>query len=105
MIVDNPLAIIHKKVKTKLTLEKAKVLVGDNKCIIDITPLGIKHENLFDEMYFGNITYYEVIDNQLIGSVAGQISPAGGYVGSIVINYEYQDKMYQANSIEFQPCK
>lgn len=46
IIVDNPLAIIHKNVKTKLTAEKAEVTVGDKKCTVDITPLEIKQENL-----------------------------------------------------------
>lgn len=39
MIVDNPLAIIHKNVKTKLTAEKAEVIVGDKKFTVDITPI------------------------------------------------------------------
>lgn len=104
MIVDNPLAIIHKNVKTKLTAEKAEVIVGDKKCTVDITPLEIKKENLFDDIGFGSIVDYEVRDNQLIVSVAGQISPAS-FVGSIEIIYEYRDKMYQANSIKFQPFK
>ncbi|MBU7592850.1 hypothetical protein [Metabacillus halosaccharovorans] len=104
VIVDNPLAIIHKNVKTKLTAKKAEVIVGDKKCTVDITPLEIKLENLFDDIGFGSIIDYEVRDNQLIVSVAGQISPAS-FVGNIVIVYEYRDKMYQAKLIEFQPCK
>jgi len=103
VIVDNPLAIIHKNVKTKLTSKKAKVIVGDKECSVDITPLEIKPENLFDDIGFGSIIDYEVKDNQLIVSVAGQISPAS-FVGNIVIIYKYRDKMYQAKSIEFQPC-
>ncbi|USK41822.1 hypothetical protein LIS77_25435 (plasmid) [Cytobacillus firmus] len=101
VIVDNPIAIIHKNVKTKLTAKKAKVIVGDKECTVDITPLEIKSENLFDDIGFGSIIDYEVRDNQLIVNVAGQISPAS-FVGTIVIVYEYRDKMYQARSIEFQ---
>jgi hypothetical protein len=104
IIVDNPLAIIHKNVKTKLTAEKAEVTVGDKKCTVDITPLEIKQENLFDDIGFGSIIDYEVRDNQLIVNIVGQISPAS-FVGSIVIVYEYRDKMYQAKSIEFQPFR
>ncbi|WP_342540022.1 hypothetical protein MHI39_19910 [Heyndrickxia sp. FSL K6-6286] len=103
VIVDNPLAIIHKKVKTKLTAQKAEVNVNDKKCIIDITGLEIMPENLFNDIGFGSIIDYEVRDNQLIVSVSGQVSPAS-FIGSIVIVYEYRDKMYQAKSIEFQPC-
>jgi hypothetical protein len=97
-LVDNPLAIIHKNVKTNLTAEKAEVIVGDKKCT-DSTPLKIKPENLFDNISFGSIIDYEVKDNQLIVTVAGQISPAS-FVGGIVIVYEYRDNMYQAKSIE-----
>jgi hypothetical protein len=104
VIVDNPLAVIHKNVKTKLTANKAEVIVGDKKCLVDITPLEIKPQNLFDNVGFGSIIDYEVKDNQLTVNVAGQISPAS-FVGNIVIIYEYRDKMYQAKSIEFQPCK
>jgi hypothetical protein len=104
VIVDNPLAIIHKKVKTKLTAKKAEVFVSGKKCTIDITPLEIKPENLFEDIGFGSIIDYEVRDNQLIVSVAGQISPAS-FVGSIVIVYEYRDNMYQAKTVQFQPCK
>lgn len=104
VIVDNPLAIIHKKIKTKLTAKKAEVIVGDKECSVDITHLEIKPENLFNDIGFGSIIDYEVKDNELIVSVAGQISPAS-FVGNIVIVYEFRDKMYQAKSIEFQPCK
>ncbi|MED4018802.1 hypothetical protein [Sutcliffiella cohnii] len=104
VILDNPLVIIHKNVKTKLTAEKAEVIVGNTKCTIDITSLEIKPDNLFNDIGFGSIIDYDVRDNQLIVCVAGQISPAS-FVGSIVIVYEYRDKMYQAKSIEFSPCK
>ncbi|USK30828.1 hypothetical protein LIT32_12310 [Bacillus sp. CMF21] len=102
VLVENPIAIIYKNVKTKLTNEKAEVKVADKVYAVDITPLEIKPENLFDDIGFGSIIKYEVSDNQLIAKIPGQISPAG-YIGEIVIVYEYRDKMYQAKSIEFQP--
>ncbi|USK41741.1 hypothetical protein LIS77_24935 (plasmid) [Cytobacillus firmus] len=104
MIVDNPLAIIHKNVKTHLSAEKAEVIVGDKKYTVDIIPLEIKQENLFDDIGFGSIIDYEVRDNQLFVSVVGQISPAS-FVGNIVIVYEYREKMYQAELIEFHTFK
>jgi hypothetical protein len=104
VLVDNPMAIIYKNVKTKLSIEKAKVSVGDKVYTVDITPLEIKPTNLFEDIAFGGITEYEVKDNQLIVRVSGQISPAS-FVGDIVIVYEYRDKMYQAKSIVFQPYK
>lgn len=102
VLVDNPLAIMNKNVKTKLTTEKAEVRVEHKVYTVDIKPLEIKSENLFDDIGFGSIIDYEVKDNQLIAKIPGQISPAG-YIGEIDIVYEYRDKMYQAKSIEFQP--
>ncbi len=102
VLVDNPIAIIYKNVKTKLSTEKAEISVGDKVSIVDITPLKIRPTNLFADIGFGSIIDYEVKDNQLIAKIPGQISPAG-FIGEIVIVYEYRDKMYQAKSIEFQP--
>ncbi|MGE8082022.1 hypothetical protein [Peribacillus loiseleuriae] len=103
VLVDNPMAIIYKNVKTKLSIEKAEVRVSDKVYIVDITPLEIQPTNLFENIGFGSIIKYEVKDHQLIAKISGQISPAG-YIGEIIIVYEYRDKMYQAKSIEFQPA-
>ena len=86
----------------ELTEREAEIIVGDKECKVDISTLKIKPENLFADIGFRSIIDYEISDNQLIVSVAGQISPAS-FVGNIVIVYEYKDKMYQAKSIEFQP--
>ncbi|MEQ6375744.1 hypothetical protein RZN25_02725 [Bacillaceae bacterium S4-13-56] len=103
VLVDNPIAIVLKNVKTKLTTNKTEITIDGKKTIIDITPLEINPENLFDDIAFGGIISYEIKNNQLIVRVGGQISPAG-FVGEVVIVYEYLDKMYQAKSIEFQPA-
>lgn len=100
VIVDNPLAIINNNVKTKLSNEKAEIHVGDTEYKVDITPFEIKPENLFDDIGFGSIIDYEVINNNLMVRVSGQITPAM-FVGDIIITYEYRDKMYQAKAIEF----
>jgi hypothetical protein len=104
VLVDNPLAIINKNVKTKLSTEKAKVSVGEKVYTVDITPLQIESTNIFGDIVFGDIINYEATDNQLIVRVSGRISPASN-VGDIVIIYEYRDRMYQAKSIDFQPIK
>jgi hypothetical protein len=77
------------------------LIIGGECFKIDIKPLGINPEHLFSEIYFGNIIKFEVIGNRLIAKAAGQISPAG-YIGEIVIVYNYRDKMYQAESIIFE---
>lgn len=98
VLVDNPLAIIHKNVKTKLTTEKAELILGNKVFTVDTK--SIKPSHLFEEVYFGNIIDYEVINNKLMVRVSGQITPET-FVGDIIITYEYRDEMYQAKTIEF----
>ncbi|WP_226669611.1 hypothetical protein [Metabacillus litoralis] len=100
LIVDHPLAIINNNVKTELSNKEAKICIGDKDDEVDITPFQIKPENLFNDIGFGSIIDYEIIDNQLMVRVSGQISPAS-FVGDIVISYEYRDNMYQAETIFF----
>ena len=103
VLVDDPIAILFKNVKTELSPNKASVSIGDKKYTIDIKPLGIEPKHLFGDIYFGNIINFEIRDNQLIAKIGGQISPTGGYIGDIQIAYIFKDKMYQAKSIEFIP--
>ncbi|WP_129692414.1 hypothetical protein [Gottfriedia acidiceleris] len=99
-LVDNPLAIIYKNVKTKLSTEKAEVIIGDKVSIVDTKSIEPTH--LFEDVAFGSIIDYEVIKKQLMVRVSGQITPAM-FAGDIIIVYEYRDKMYQAKTIEFIP--
>ncbi|MEI5907963.1 hypothetical protein WAK64_12945 [Bacillus spongiae] len=100
VIVDNPLAIIYKNVKTKLTYDEAEIRIGEKDYKVDITPFDIKSEALFDDIAFGSIIDYEVMNNNLMVRVGGRISPASS-IGDIIITYEYKNKMYQAKTIDF----
>ncbi|PEJ59964.1 hypothetical protein CN692_04070 [Bacillus sp. AFS002410] len=100
-IVDNPLAIIHKNVKTKLTSENAELIIGGNK-IYTIDTKSIEQSHLGEDIGFGSIVDYEVIDKKLMVRVSAQVTPAM-FIGDILITYGYRDKMYQANKIEFIP--
>ncbi|WP_432362633.1 hypothetical protein [Sporosarcina sp. UB5] len=102
VLVDNPLAIIKKNVKTKLTRDNVQISIGDQHYTMDLKPLGINPKNLFDDVSFGNIITFDVIDNQFIAKIGGQISPVGGYIGEVVIVYEYRDEMYQASHLYFE---
>ncbi|RSK28517.1 hypothetical protein EJF36_17495 [Bacillus sp. HMF5848] len=101
VIVDNPLAIIYKNVKTKLSNAEAEICIRDKEYKVDITPFEIRPENLFNDIGFGSIIDYEVINNKLMVRVSGQISPAVSSIGDIIIIYEYRNKMYQAKTIDF----
>jgi hypothetical protein len=101
VLVDNPLAIVLKNVKTRLTPTEAKISIGDKHYVVDISPVGIKPENVFKDISFASIIKYEVENNQLMVRLASEVSPAH-FIGEVIIAYEYRDKMYQAKSIEFQ---
>ncbi|MGE8203049.1 hypothetical protein ACQKP0_00575 [Heyndrickxia sp. NPDC080065] len=104
VLVDNPLAVVLKNAKTSLTPTEAKISIGDKKYVVDISPVGIKPENVFKDIYFGGIIKYEVVNNHLIVRLTAQVSPAHS-IGEVIITYEYRDKMYQAKSVVFQPYK
>ncbi|RXJ04583.1 hypothetical protein DS745_04155 [Anaerobacillus alkaliphilus] len=99
-VVDHPLAIIYRNIKTKVSTKSAEIVIGDNVYLVDV----LEQSNLFEDIAFGGIINYEVSDNQLIVRVSARISPAS-IVGEVVIVYDYRDKMYQAKSIEFEPVE
>lgn len=98
VIVDNPLAIIYKNVKTNLTTEKAEITVGDKISIVDTKSIEPSH--LFEDIGFGSIIDYEVIYNNLMVRISAQITP-GMFIGDVVIVYENRNRMYQAKTINF----
>ncbi len=101
-IVDHPLTILKKNVKTKLTADKAEIILNDKIWTVDLSPFELKPDNLFDDISFGSIVDYEVINNRLMVRVSGQVSPAM-FVGDVIITYEYGQNMYQAKTIDFIP--
>ena len=98
VLVDNPLAIINKNVKTKLTTKKAEIIVGDKVTIVDTK--SVKPSHLFEDISFGSIVDYDVINNNLMVRVSATITPSM-VVGDIIITYEFRNKMYQAKTIDF----
>lgn len=103
VLVDDPIAIVLKNVKTELLPHKAIITIGKKKYAIDTQSLKIDPEHLFPDIYFGNIINFEINNHQLIAKIGAQISPVGGSIGDIQITYMFKDKMYQAKSIEFKP--
>ncbi|MFC9539492.1 hypothetical protein ACFTQ7_06350 [Lysinibacillus sp. NPDC056959] len=103
VLVDDPIGIVLKNVKTKLLSNKAIISMGEKKYVIDTKPLKIESNHLFPDIYFGNLISFEINDNHLIVKIGGQISQAGGSIGDIQITYIFKDKMYQAKSIKFKP--
>jgi hypothetical protein len=104
VLVDNPLAVVLKKAKTRLTPTEAKISIGDKHYVVDISPVGIKPENVFKDIFFGGITKYDVENNHLVARLDARVSPTHS-IGEVIITYEYRDEMYQSKSVDFQPYK
>ena len=102
-LVDNPMAIINKNVKTKLSSSKAIVSIGNEKNKINIKELNIVPSHLFENVAIGSTLRFEVIENKLVAKVGLTIAPAGGSIGEIHIIYTFKDNMYQAKQINFIP--
>lgn len=105
ILVDNPLAIINKNVKTKLSKSEAIIIIiiGNEKFNINVKKLKIVPSHIFENIAIGSTLRFEVIDNKLVAIVGATIAPAGGSLGVIHITYTYKDNMYQAKQINFIP--
>lgn len=101
VLVDNPISILLKNVKTKLTKSEAIINIGNEKTDIKIDQFGINPKQLFSDIVTENLVRYEVLDNELTAIIGAQISPVGGYIGSFHITYEYKNGMYEVKRIEF----
>lgn len=104
VLVDHPMAIVNKNIKSSLTPSKAEITIGKKYYVINVKELKLLPETIFNEINFGSIIKYEVKNNKLIATLHPQFSP-GAFVGSVIITYEYRDKMYQAKSVNFKSYK
>lgn len=95
ILVDNPMAIINKNVKTKLSKSEAIVSIGNEKNKINVKELNIIPSHIFENVAIGSTLRFEVIDNKLVAIVGATIAPTGGSIGEIHITYTYRDNMYQ----------
>lgn len=101
MIVDNPLEILLKNVKTKLTKSSATINIGNNITDINLDKLGIDAKNIFSDIVTDNLVRFSVLNNELTAIIGAQVSPVGGYIGSFYITYEYKNGMYIVKKIDF----
>jgi hypothetical protein len=102
ILVDNPIAILLKNIKTKLTESEAIITIGDRKTIIQIDKLEIDPKHIFSDISIGNLLNFDVVNGKLTAIVGVNVSPAGGLIGYLHITYIFKDKMYQMKEITFQ---
>jgi hypothetical protein len=89
VLIDNPIAIIHKKVKTRMLPNgKVEVIIGNEKTIDD------KQEGFGPYMI-----EFSVYNGELVAYMKGQLSPQPA--GAILISYDFKDGMYQAKNLAY----
>jgi hypothetical protein len=76
------------------------ITIGQKSYQIDVKKLDLLPDTIFPEINFGSIIKYEVRDHKLNAVLYPQLSPSA-FAGSIIIEYEYRDHMYQDRSIYF----
>jgi len=101
--VDNPIIVAMKNVKTKLTAANAEITIGKKRTVVNIEKSGINPSHLFKDIAYGSIIEYEIRNGELTAILPTLITPGGESVGSIIITYEYKDKMYQDKNVIFVP--
>ncbi|ETI68252.1 hypothetical protein [Neobacillus vireti] len=88
-LIDNPVAIINKNVKTKLVSnDQVEITIGKKK----------KNDTTYDYLKNERIEY-SVYKNELVVYISGHIFPPTE--GGILITYQFKDNMYQAKKIEY----
>lgn len=105
ILVDNPMAIINKNVKTKASKTEAIITIGNKTTKINVKDLGIVPSHIFENVSLGSILKFKVINNKLVAIIGATIAPSGGYLGEIHITYIFNDNMYQAEEINFIPAE
>ncbi|WP_253724439.1 hypothetical protein [Sporosarcina sp. HYO08] len=55
VLVDQPMAIVNKNIKSSLTRSKAKIIIGKKNYVINVKELKLLPETIFNEIYFGSI--------------------------------------------------
>lgn len=104
--VANPLDIVKNTVQTTITKQNDDVLI---KITLNKKTKIIKRKNSdvgfwFENVYFGNLTHYDIKNNLLKVRVGAQVSPSG-FVGEVVITYKFLYNKYVLNDTAFEYSK
>ncbi|MBM7834842.1 hypothetical protein [Clostridium sardiniense] len=104
--VINPLKVISKNVKTKMTKEdnNIDIKVDINGKLFKKSIKESESELWFDDVVFGNVINYDVVNNKLIAIIAAGASPTLRF-GEVVISYMFKDGVLQPSNIFFREYK
>ncbi|WP_025025610.1 hypothetical protein [Caldalkalibacillus mannanilyticus] len=101
MNIESSLDYIQQHVTSKVTPEEIEIIVNNKNYSYSTMEEVGDSPWLFDEIAFGSIIKYEIDQQGLKVHVTGQVS-AGGFIGNIVLTYEYKDDMFKVSKIEFE---
>lgn len=102
--IEDPIQAINQKVTSEIKILNSKVkieLVIDGKSTFiqeNTSDAGI----WFNKVVYGNVTDYSIENGVLRARLSVQASP-GIFIGDIIIDYYFKDKMYKVNRIIFEP--
>lgn len=104
--VANPLDILKNTAQTTITKQNNNVFI---KITLNKKTKIIKRKNSdvgfwFENVYFGNLTHYDIKNNLLTVRVGAQVSPSG-FVGEVVITYKFSDNKYVLKDTTFEYSK
>jgi hypothetical protein len=84
MLIDNPITIVYKNVKTNLSTHKAVIKIGNEITTVDVN---IPSKDLIYDIGYGNILKYFVKENHLISLVGIHLPTFGELIGYIEVPY------------------
>ncbi|MBK5240171.1 hypothetical protein [Clostridium sp.] len=104
--VANPLDILKNTVQITITKQNNNVFI---KITLNKKTKIIKIKNSdvgfwFENVYFGNLTHYDIKNNLLTVRAGAQVSPSG-FVGEVVITYKFSDNKYVLKDTTFEYSK
>jgi hypothetical protein len=102
--IENPIHIIYKNVKTKLSSEYAEITINNNTQVLDKKYIDTESQNLLKDIAFDNFINFEVEENKLYAVIPAQVG-SSSFVGNIKISYIFQGKMYVMETIDFIPIE
>lgn len=99
---ENPIHVIYKNVKTKLSPEEVAISIDDYKTLLDKSYIDIDPPQLFEDVVFKDNIHFFIKDNKLYALVDAKIGPSS-YIGKMILSYYFQGKMYIVDNIKFIP--
>lgn len=100
--ITNSLSIIEEKVTTQISKIDKDVLV---RIRLNSDEYNIKKSKdyatiWFENVYSGNSIHWRIDSNKLYAYINAQVSPSG-YIGTVVIEYNFKNNIFNLNNISF----